>query len=773
MRFHSMGSRQWGLLFFSLLSSVFAVACSDENPDFEGEGVFQRLVLAPDSGSIELPEMRELARWNDFEKGKQHKAWRVRGTKLDIRQYEGQEVLRFAHKDEEVAIELPLEAKVTESVVVNVLAMIRGETTPLTVVLFSGKEKIGQSLIKIDPKSEMRGTLFQVKLQKPGTQDLTKVVLKFAKGKTPIFLRSVAVKEGVLGMQLGPAAFGGYDLIEIGGDARRGTVLPSTKNLSTSFEPSTAADALRFSFARRADIARAGQDVTIKVTVKGADRSTEHEFDIDDANWNHGEISLADFVDESVTATWSLETSGGEGLCILGEPRLATRGAQAKTVLMVTSDTHRSDHLGFLMEEGELETHAIDDLAAKGVVFLDAVSSVNNTTPSHVSLFTGMSPRDTGIVANAKRLSDAAPTLAEAFRDSGYMTLASVSATPVNYKLCGLGQGFDRYSVPTKKGVRDSEGTLEVMMDWLEHYDGEPVFMWVHIYDAHGPYDPPEDLKDKYYGTGKDPFDTSMAGADIELAPYWDKKIADPVYTEALYKGEITYLDGRLKELFTLPRVDAGIIGFTSDHGEVLRYGPGDPFDHRGLSVSTLAVPMILKAPGLEGGVQRNDPVRQIDMGRTLLNLAGLSDLEFPGRDVLGGTLEPGEPRFALQANGLSASVLTDKWMFGINLRVPGTKTPKQDPAYHAVELYDIVNDRACRYNVWEENREKTATLRRLLIRWLERSQDNNWESESLVSQADIQKELADLGYVTVEDSTATQWYDSECECARCELFAE
>ena len=73
---------------------------------------------------------------------------------------------------------------------------------------------------------------------------------------------------------------------------------------------------------------------------------------------------------------------------------------------LITSDTHRADHLGFLFADGELRTDAIDALAERGVVFSNAVASINNTTPSHVALMTGLSPRDTGAVANALPISD-------------------------------------------------------------------------------------------------------------------------------------------------------------------------------------------------------------------------------------------------------------------------------------------------------------------------------------------------------------------------------
>jgi arylsulfatase A-like enzyme len=768
-----MVPRRWGLLLILLTLSSLGVGCSKESADWKGTGAFLRLNPTPSTSPIEPPALVVLERWNDFVVGKQHVDWKLRGGLMKIKEYQGQEILRFDHSKGDLAIEVPLDFEVSRSCVVSALMLVRGEPMTLGAALFSGKKKVGMSQVTIDPDPNLRGAIIPIKIDGDATVRATKLVLKAPQGEHAFSIRSLVVKQGALGMGLGPAAFGGYDLLEINGDARRCTALPSGADLSVDFEVSTEADVLRFAYAQREDLRVGNQESTLRLDLEGGGKSSSHEFEFDRPRWYDAEVSLAEFAGEEVKATWTLGSSGSKAMCILGQPRMATADAETKTVLLITSDTHRSDHLGFLMEEGELKTDAIDRLASQGVVFLDAVSSVNNTTPSHVSLFTGLSPRDTGIVANAKRLSEAAPTLSEAFRDAGYMTMAAVSASPVNYKHCGLDQGFDRYSVPTAKGVRDGKETTEILLEWLENHGGEPVFMWLHVYDAHGPYSVPEELDRMYYDEDKDPFEVEGAGRDLALSPYWNKKIADPDYTEALYKSEITYLDGLLGKLLDLPRVGAGIVAFTSDHGEVLRYGPGDPFDHRGLSLNTLAVPLIFKAPSLQPGTQRTDPVLQIDVGRTLLNLAGLSEMPFPGRDLLATTVESGEPRFALQANGISASVLTDEWMFAINLRVPGTRNPEQHESYHSVELYDIVNDKYCRFNVWEANLEKTASLRRLVIRWLSRGKENDWEVEAQGSQSDIQKELADLGYVTVEDSTAAEWFDSDCECAWCQKFPE
>jgi hypothetical protein len=112
-----------------------------------------------------------------------------------------------------------------------------------------------------------------------------------------------------------------------------------------------------------------------------------------------------------------------------------------------------------------------------------------------------------------------------------------------------------------------------------------------------------------------------------------------------------------------------------------------------------------------------------------------------------------------MQSNGLSASVLTDRWMLVLHLRMPRNQ--------------EDVDDESCRYNVRESHLEEAARLRQLLTRWLERGRARHWESESLVSESDVQQALAELGYVSVEGGGTSEWFDAACGCSRCERSAQ
>ena len=132
-------------------------------------------------------------------------------------------------------------------------------------------------------------------------------------------------------------------------------------------------------------------------------------------------------------------------------------------------------------------TPTLDRLAARGVLFEDCVSSANVTLPSHAALMTGTSPRDTGVVNNADFLGDDPVTLAERFRDAGWVTYAAVSAGGLLDDRSGLGQGFDRMAESGWRSL-SARDRVPLLEDWLDEATEKPIFVWLHVFDAHAPY---------------------------------------------------------------------------------------------------------------------------------------------------------------------------------------------------------------------------------------------------------------------------------------------
>lgn len=250
--------------------------------------------------------------------------------------------------------------------------------------------------------------------------------------------------------------------------------------------------------------------------------------------------------------------------------------AEGFNVLVVTLDTTRADRLGCYGHQSA-STPMLDRLASEGVRFADAVSCVPMTLPAHASIFTGLDPPNHGVRSNGLyRLGAPHVTLAETLRQQGYQTAAFVSAFVLDARY-GLDQGFDHYDdrvgatrgshVVQRKGGEVTEAALR----WLDGRQSEqPFFLWVHYFDPHLGYDPPE--------------------------PYATQFATSP------YDGEIAYMDAQIGRLVdALSKAEARnrtVVVVVGDHGESL--GEHHEIEHsRTIYEATQHVPLILWAPGI------------------------------------------------------------------------------------------------------------------------------------------------------------------------------
>jgi arylsulfatase A-like enzyme len=269
-------------------------------------------------------------------------------------------------------------------------------------------------------------------------------------------------------------------------------------------------------------------------------------------------------------------------------------------VLLITIDTLRADKLGCYGSQ-RVKTPHIDRLAKSGVLFTRVFAHNPLTLPSHANIMTGMTPPYHGVHDNENfNLRDQFLTLAEYFKSQGYSTAAVVGAYPLDSRF-GIAQGFDFYednvspkgAPKNSVGERDAEAVVAIAKNWLG-WQKSNWFLWVHVYDPHYPYEPPE------------PF----------LAQYPDKP----------YNGEVAYVDsvlgGFFKYLEENGHLGRTLIVLTSDHGESL--GDHGEKTHGILAYnSTLWVPLILSFPGLRPA--RIDQLAgHIDIFPTLCDLLGL-----------------------------------------------------------------------------------------------------------------------------------------------------
>ena len=335
-------------------------------------------------------------------------------------------------------------------------------------------------------------------------------------------------------------------------------------------------------------------------------------------------------------------------VCVLGFLGCAEeeRKGSAPDVLLVTLDTLRSDWVqayGF----AHANTPSMDGLASRGVLFENAIAAASLTAPSHASVMTGRYVREHSVgTLNGESRLEGLGTLAERFEASGYETAAFISNVVLRRRT-GLDRGFDVYDDNLGESEanrpayfeRRAQETVEQALAWLAEQDVErPVFVWLHLQDPHGPYEPPEGFEGRI---GSVPL--RMRG-DLPVLSRNQGQAGIPAYQEitdvrdpAIYAGryaeEIMYSDfwlGRFIDAFeSHSAARDSVILLTADHGESL--GEHGFFFQHGQSVlpELVRVPLIVVAPGISPG-RVPDLVSHVDVAPTLLDLAGLPGLSDP-----------------------------------------------------------------------------------------------------------------------------------------------
>ncbi len=318
-------------------------------------------------------------------------------------------------------------------------------------------------------------------------------------------------------------------------------------------------------------------------------------------------------------------------------------------LVIVTLDTTRADRLGSY--GGPVETPALDAIATRGTRFAHAWASAPITLPSHASLFTGLDPVRHGVRENGTYvLAEGQHTLAEILREQGWKTAAFVGGFPLSRRF-GLAQGFDHYDDalhednpgPPRKDLwqgvarpyldRPAGPVVRRTLGWLEENAHEPFFVWVHLFDAHHVYEPPEPFATRYRGR--------------------------------LYDGEIAYMDSVLADLFgwlaDRGLEDDTLVVIAADHGESL--GEHGLEGHgRALYEPSLHVPLLVAFPGrVAAGRVVTESVDNVDVLPTVLDLLAIEIPEdLDGRNL--ATALRGEP---IEASEGYAETLLPRLRFG------------------------------------------------------------------------------------------------------------
>ncbi|PWT87492.1 MAG: hypothetical protein C5B54_12265 [Acidobacteria bacterium] len=294
-------------------------------------------------------------------------------------------------------------------------------------------------------------------------------------------------------------------------------------------------------------------------------------------------------------------------LCVLCAFVVNPLYADQRNLILFTIDTLRSDYLS-CNGSTKVQTPNLDRLANGGANFLQVRTSVPLTLPAHTSIMTGLYPPEHGVRDNGTYvLAKEQTTLAKVLKKQGYSTAAFVGSFILDHRF-GLAQGFDFYDDQITQDLSQLEnldaernaGAVDAAFTkWLAQYKSTgPLFLWIHLYDPHAPYVPPEPYKTKYQ--------------------------------QNPYAGEVAYADAIVGKIIQQLQVrkltDNSMIAVVGDHGEAL--GEHEETTHSVLIYNaTLHVPMLIYAPGLvKPGAKIEALCRTIDLAPTLLEYLNIPD---------------------------------------------------------------------------------------------------------------------------------------------------
>lgn len=316
-----------------------------------------------------------------------------------------------------------------------------------------------------------------------------------------------------------------------------------------------------------------------------------------------------------------------------------------RCVILLTIDTLRADLVD--LDPPGINTPNIAALAKDSVVFERAISPAPWTLPSFASIHTGLAPRVHQTLSFRSRLPDACPTLAESLRRAGYAT-AAIGTNPYLNAAFGLDRGFERYTMfpiqlsatvgsealaaawPRQFGSEGDADTLtDLAIDWLEQHQGRPMFLWLHYFDPHLPYEPkPEYLR------GREPvgrFGMVVGEEDLSSirAGYLAPTPEEAKWLRAMQLAEVRYTDAAMgRAIAALKRLglyDDALIVFASDHGEEFFEHGGFEHGHT-IYDELLHVPLFVKLPGRSVTGRVSQAVSTVSVTPTVLEACGMAN---------------------------------------------------------------------------------------------------------------------------------------------------
>lgn len=429
-------------------------------------------------------------------------------------------------------------------------------------------------------------------------------------------------------------------------------------------------------------------------------------------------------------ALWRHERRADQALGAISEA--------APNILLIILDTVRAMNLS-LFGYGRPTSPNLTAIASEGTVFSQAYSTSPWTLPSHASMFTGRYVHDMSadwLVA----LNDRWPTLAEVLGQAGYRSVGISANTDYASREVGLGRGFVHFedypltlphilrSTPMTRmvarnrtlrralgldggfGRRLAPVITDRLVRWLDRHDERPYFAFLNYYDAHRPYWPPEEYRQRFVpdGEGYDSRPNRRAEPGDDTLP------EKTDWAINAYDGSLAYLDDQIRILLQTMEesglLDNTLVIITSDHGE--EFGEHGVFDHgNSFYRQAVHVPLIIRFPGhVPAGSRIDTPVSLAALPATIMELIGLEKHPFPGHSLAPLWQSPGrpgpqspvvsevrkvvrQPEWYPASQGNLAAIVKGPWRYIRNLETGVEEL--YDYRLDAVEARDLAGDTA------------------------------------------------------------------------------
>ncbi|HIC88341.1 MAG TPA: DUF4976 domain-containing protein [Anaerolineae bacterium] len=423
-------------------------------------------------------------------------------------------------------------------------------------------------------------------------------------------------------------------------------------------------------------------------------------------------------------------------------------------VLLIYIDTLRADHLSCYGYHRETSP-GLDALAAEGVLFERLYCPAIPTQPSYTTLYTGQHSITHSIVTHGGTAwpNEHSPWLTEILQQHGYTTCAVDNLYSMKPWFV---RGYEFYIDPSLRHpyrqAYPCEGFNQRAIPWLKQHADEPFFLFVHYWDPHTPYLPPEQYRGLYYqGDPTDPRHTSLAPLWHQPFGEWwqrdwfpqfgfDRPLTDAEFLVAMYDAEIRYVDDAMAALLEALEAtgvaEETLVIVTSDHGEEM-YEHEVFFDHHGLYEGNIHAPLIVHWPGkAQPGRRIPHLVQSVDLAPTVLDALGIEVPDtMEGHSLVpyltGERNEPIYDRLITQECTWQAAwaIRTDEYKL-ILYREPGLHGEPMR------ELYDLRADPGERQNLAGQLPDVEAKLEAELEGWIQRMMaKNNLDQDPLVAQ--------------------------------------